>query len=213
MIDFTIVEKNTGKIVRSGFSLDPRLDQVLDAGEVLIEGLAADPAKYHVSRDGIVPIPDSPGYWHEWSGSEWIDTRTEADIVIDTINRRFQTIEKINRECGELRKKFITSIPGQDMIYQAKEAEATSFLMDNQPNYIDYPLLSAEVGITGESIYQVAQIIMHMSSMLRRVAAGLEKVRLGGIKRVEDAATIDSIDAAYRIYSMDLSFYKQEIGQ
>lgn len=78
MIFFTILEFQTGKILRSGYSIDPNNDQILEDGEVMIVGVAADPAKYHVSSDGIVAIPDSPNDYSEWNGEEWVDIRSDA---------------------------------------------------------------------------------------------------------------------------------------
>lgn len=79
MIEFFIVEISTGKITRSGFSMDPRADQVLEPGEGLVEGVSVDPAYYHLSGDGITPIPDRPPGWVEWDGEAWIDPRTSAE--------------------------------------------------------------------------------------------------------------------------------------
>lgn len=46
------------------------------------------------------------------------------------------------------RSALITDLPGQQMIYLAKEAEARAFLADPAPDLAAYPLLAAEVGLT-----------------------------------------------------------------
>lgn len=211
---YSIYNKATG-VITSRMDVATIDDALLNVGEN--EGIIAgdyDETVYYVKDGGVFEYPTmSPGYWAVWSGSAWIDPRSQDRVHFETERHRVQMIETINKECGDLRKKFVTSIPAQDMIYQAKEAEAKAFLSDSDADPMEYPMLSAEVGITGDSLFQVAQIIMHLSFMLRQVAAGLERVRLNGIKGIEEATTIDNIDASYRIYSVKLSFYKQEIGQ
>ena len=46
------------------------------------------------------------------------------------------------------RSAVITVLPGQDMIYQTKEAEARAWIADPAPDLANYPLLSAEIGLT-----------------------------------------------------------------
>lgn len=211
---FCIFNKSTGVIV-SRMDVATVDDALLNAAEneSVIQG-DYDDNVYYVKDGGVFEYPTkSPGYWAVWSGSAWIDPRSQDRVHFETERHRVQTIEGINMECGDLRKKFVTSIPAQDMIYQAKEAEAKAFLSDSNADPEDYPMLSAEVGITGDSLYQVAQIIINLSKMLWKLAAGLERVRQGAIKGVEEATTIDSIDTAYRAYSIEMSFYRQEIGK
>lgn len=80
MIEFIVVERETGKIVRSGFSANPGVDQVLEPGEVVLITEMTDPARYHVSAEGIVPIPPRPEGWVEWNGEAWVDPRSPAQV-------------------------------------------------------------------------------------------------------------------------------------
>ena len=79
---------------------------------------------------------------------------------------------------------FITAPPGQDLIHQAKEAEARAWITATNaastipatgpaPVLADFPLLSAE--ITAPDAHSLAQLWLSMATLWRRAAAGLEQ--------------------------------------
>lgn len=110
-------------------------------------------------------------------------------------------IAEVNRVAGEVRSRFVTVIPGQEMIYLIKEAEARAFLTDPSPVLADYPFVSAEIGITGTSAGEVAQVYVNLAAILRATAAQLETARLGTIAAIEAAtvpAAIEGVLAAYQ---------------
>ncbi len=116
---------------------------------------------------------------------------------------RAAAIGRINAIAGALRRTFITSIPGQEMLYLAKEAEARAWVADSAPDMADYPLLSAEIGpgLTAPDAGQLAQLWLNMGAQWRQVAAQIETARLGAVYAVEaapDEATIAAIEAAYQ---------------
>ncbi|WP_323041588.1 hypothetical protein [Gemmobacter sp.] len=94
------------------------------------------------------------------------------------------------------RASYITILPGQDMIYQAKEAEARAWIADPAPDLEDYPLLSAEIGLTAPDAQSLAQLWLNMASLWRQAAAGLEAVRLTVGAAIEAATTVEAITAA-----------------
>ncbi|KEP68422.1 hypothetical protein DL1_12010 [Thioclava dalianensis] len=103
------------------------------------------------------------------------------------------------------REAFVTVLPGQDMVYLAKEAEATAYLADADPDIAHYPLLSAEVGVTAPSAYELAQIWVNMSSIWRGAAASLEKIRLMAVDAIEVATSVDEVSAAMADFNAALS--------
>lgn len=116
---------------------------------------------------------------------------------------RAAAIGRINAAAGELRKTFITSIPGQEMLYLAKENEARLYIADPAPDMADYPLIAAEIGpgLTAPDAGQLAQLWLNMGHQWRQVAAQIETARLGAVYAVEaapDEATIAAIEAAYQ---------------
>ena len=91
---------------------------------------------------------------------------------------------------------FITVLPGQDLIYQAKEAEARAWIADPAPDPANYPLLVAEIGITAPDAAQLAQLWLNMATLWRQAAAGLEALRLTVGAAVEAATTVEEVEAA-----------------
>lgn len=96
-------------------------------------------------------------------------------------------IAEVNNIVGDVRSRYITTAPGQEMIYLSKEAEARDCLADTGPVPSSYPLLAAEVGITAETLAQVAQVILNIAGIWRGIAAELETLRFHAIAAIEDA--------------------------
>jgi hypothetical protein len=94
------------------------------------------------------------------------------------------------------RSQLITDLPGQDMVYLAKEAEARSWVTEVSPDLADYPLLSAEVGITAPDADQLAQLWLNMAVLWRSTAAQLEALRLSTQAAIAAAETEAEIAAA-----------------
>jgi len=94
---------------------------------------------------------------------------------------KLKTEQQINTLVGAVRGMYITTLPGQDLIYNAKELEGIAYLKSGTPitDLTDYPFISAEIGTTGQSAQEVAQVYLNLSQMWRALAAQLEQVRLG----------------------------------
>lgn len=109
-----------------------------------------------------------------------------------------EAIASINTATGNLREKFITAIPGQEMIYLNKEQQAKQFLAeDSEPTDLsDYPFLVAEVGSTGTTVREVAEIFMDRSSSWRRIGARIEHLRVKALIEVNEASDIAEVQAA-----------------
>lgn len=103
----------------------------------------------------------------------------------------------INEKIGSIRQRHITTMPGQDMIYAAKESEAKSYLEAFYSDDLDgltFPLIAREVGITAETLYEVSQVIVNMAQLWRIIAGQLDEIRLGYIRRVEMCASLEECD-------------------
>ncbi|MDD2870141.1 hypothetical protein [Neomegalonema sp.] len=94
------------------------------------------------------------------------------------------------------RASLITILPGQEMIYLAKEAEALDWVSAPSPDLADHPLLSAEVGVTAETADQLAQLWMNMGALWRAAAAQLEALRLTVGAAIAAAQTIEEVQNA-----------------
>ncbi|WP_370204648.1 hypothetical protein [Pararhodobacter marinus] len=94
------------------------------------------------------------------------------------------------------RRAAITDLPGQDLIYQAKEAEARAYVADPSPDLADYPLLSAEIGITAPDPAALAALLISLSAVWRATAATLEALRMATGAAIDTATSEAEIAAA-----------------
>lgn len=107
---------------------------------------------------------------------------------------------EINQLAGEARSRFITVIPGQEMLYMEKKAEAVRWLEAQSPNLQDYPLLAAEVGLTAVDAPALANLWMQMAAQWSVAASIIEGMRLAYIANVNGAADAVTIDAMMETY-------------
>lgn len=97
------------------------------------------------------------------------------------------------------RTAMITDLPGQDMIYLAKEAEARAWVAAEEPDLADFPLLSAEIGITAPDAASLAQLWLNLATLWRAAAADLEALRMAVGGAIDAAASVEDVEAALAI--------------
>lgn len=95
------------------------------------------------------------------------------------------------------RRKYITSGSGQAMTYMQKAAEASRFLASTSAEAEDYPLLSAEVGITAASLHDVAVVVNDSYNQWQVIGAAIEAVRLGAKAAIRATGSIEDATAVY----------------
>ncbi|MCL7466346.1 hypothetical protein [Phaeovulum sp. NW3] len=200
MIELTVYDAATGEIRR--VLRGPQIEELtatIGPDEAVLPG-ALDAAEVYIVADQPVAYPPRPGPWavFDYAACLWIDPRTEADLAAALEATRRAAIRSVNAACGAVRARFVTQLPGQEMIYLRKEAEARAFIADPAPDLAAYPFISAEVGITppGGTALHVAQTYLAMSAQWQAIGAALEQIRLGSIGQIEAAATEAAITAA-----------------
>jgi hypothetical protein len=168
------------------------------AGPMMAE--VTDPWSVYVWQGAVHPLPPKPGVWATFdpASATWLDQRNAAQRAADLELAKATAIAKVNGWAARERARHITPIPGQDMIYLAKEAEALRWLAaDPAPaDLIGYPLLAAEIGITAETPDQLAQLWVHLGQIWRGLAAEIETLRLGAIRAITEAGDEDGVSAA-----------------
>jgi hypothetical protein len=152
-----------------------------------------------ITQAGIVP----PGDYIEVPDDTPVDPISQ--IVLDGIlydrptvsdAQRALALERITKQRGRARAMFVTDIPGQDMVYLEKRSEAVAYLNDANPDPDLYPMVIAEVGVTGDTPYEVAQVWLNMNDMWRYVSTTIERVTLKATNLVNAASQKSEIDAA-----------------
>jgi len=107
-----------------------------------------------------------------------------------------EALALVREKVGATRQAYITDLPGQDAIYQAKETEAKAYLADASPDMADYPMLDAETGITEPTAAELATLWITMGTQWRSIAAQIEAARMTANGAIESAATVAQIEAA-----------------
>lgn len=122
--------------------------------------------------------------------------------------KRAAAIEQVRQGAAEIRAGFVTALPGQDMIYQKKEAEAARYLADPAPDLADYPWISAEIGITAQDAPQVAQVYVNLAAEWSAIGARLETLRLGAVAEIEAAARVADLGPILDRFAADLAEFR-----
>jgi hypothetical protein len=127
-----------------------------------------------------LPIIDDPNFVGD--NETFADLKSQAKLDVDL-------------GAGAIRSRYITSVQGQAETYMIKEAEARKYLTETNPEPLNYPMLSAEVGITGPTIGDVANIVAAKADEWHHMASLVEQVRLGTKKAIDDAETTEGLEA------------------
>lgn len=101
-----------------------------------------------------------------------------------------ELLAKIDTEAEAIRGRFITNTPSQPAVYMAKESEAEAYMADQNISEALIPNLVREAARTGESVYQVAWVILSQAHQWRQISAVIEDLRLGAKDRVRAASTV-----------------------
>ncbi|WP_444461601.1 hypothetical protein [Rhodobacter capsulatus] len=185
------------QILRTGQCPDDLLEMQALAGEYVIEhdGSICDDTHY-IKNGEFREYPPRPSDAHIFNSHDetWFDPRTIDQIAAELVAYRLRAFASVNRHASDARKRYITDIAGQDMLYLRKEAEAAAFLKDTAPDLQMYPLIAAEIGITGQDAFQIAQIWLNMSAIWIEKAAEIEAIRLGYIAQINTSDEKSQID-------------------
>ncbi|TNE38308.1 MAG: hypothetical protein EP345_17505 [Sphingomonadales bacterium] len=124
------------------------------------------------------------------------DNYTPEQGPINYSALKTQMCDKIDAECAEIRKRFITDITGQDATYQFKLLEAKRWQSGDDP--ADYPYLGREAVKRGMALADlVAEVLATGALWIGTIDPELESSRVAAKKTVLAAdATIPAILAA-----------------
>lgn len=121
------------------------------------------------------------------------DTDGKPQLAFDNVEASLSAIKsslkgQIDSLAENERLKYITPGAGQAMTYQQKVDEARAFKNASSPNAADYPVLSSEVGITAETLSEVADVVLAAFAQWQQIGAAIEAVRLGAKRDIDAAA-------------------------
>ncbi|WP_306130990.1 hypothetical protein [Roseovarius sp. MMSF_3350] len=114
---------------------------------------------------------------------------------------------EVGEVIAKLRLRYVTNLPGQEMTYQEKEAQAVAFLAaDPEPTEPGdrYGFVFAEVGVTAPTPFEVAQVILNIATLFRSdVGPAIERLRLATGKAIGEATTRDQIQSVMDAFEAD----------
>ncbi|MDO3434318.1 hypothetical protein QWJ46_16685 [Rhizobium sp. CBN3] len=126
------------------------------------------------------------------ANDDWRDRQAPAQLA------RLKTMLKVEIDASAeaQRLKYITPGSGQALTYSQKSDEANRYLAATSPVAADYPLLSAEVGITASDISGVAAVVKAAFAQWQVIGAHIEASRLRAKASIEEASTEEAARAA-----------------
>lgn len=128
----------------------------------------------------------------EVSFSEW---ETARHYITDLSQLKTHICNHIDCMAGNVRLKYITDVPGQQVTYQLKSEEAKEIsrlgLVDGA-SLLLYPMIQAEMNATGLPMSTVVAQILGMEAGWRQLAATIEMVRRKYKINVNNAIDITS---------------------
>lgn len=93
------------------------------------------------------------------------------------------------------RKRYITPGEGQAMTYQRKVEEAKRAILEEEPAAADYPMLAASLGVDGDTVKEIATIVLAMDAAWAVIGSAIEKIRMNTKKAVDEAASAEAVNA------------------
>ena len=133
-----------------------------------------------------------------------------APILIDTDGRptladtppptleavKAAAVERINREAGDERARYITVTTGQSATYIEKQKEAERYAAGSDgPFYY----LEAEAEATGDTVEAVAALVLETADAWTRLNAAIEGKRRGALVAVDKATTAEEVEAIFPV--------------
>ncbi|MGO4854931.1 hypothetical protein [Phaeovulum sp. W22_SRMD_FR3] len=105
---------------------------------------------------------------------------------------------EVNAMSGAARRGWITDLPGQDLVYAAKRAEAAAWLAADPPpaDLSAFPWIAAEVGITAPTAAELAQIWLNLDALWQAEGARIEALRQAALTTIAAAETAGEITTA-----------------
>lgn len=213
MIEITTYDPNTGQILANLTLGNPDyFDMNLPNGALALDGhFPAD--QYFIDASGepqILPSP-SPSFRHYYDRNRgWVDPRNAEDLENDLRSARQQARNRIITISKSFEDQFITPLPAQTMKYERKETDARSYVAaynaavaagEPEPDSSLYPWVHAEIGITGETAYQVAMVYLNLAYQWQALATAYEPIRLTFTERLNEATSETDLETILMEYT------------
>lgn len=163
------------------------LDPITQAVVVPSCGAESEAQAVEQFGGGLVAVPIDRAvdpFKDHWDGEQWVTTCAVLDPILHA---------KVDEEAGEIRKRYLTTVPGQEMTYLRKEQEARAFMLDPEGSY---PFLQAEAQATNVTVAELAAVVLANADIWGEIGAAIEGLRMGAKTAITAATTAADKNAA-----------------
>lgn len=130
---------------------------------------------------------------------DWTAKTVSVDGSKALAAARIAATSTINDGGGLARGKYITTTPGQDLVYDRKRREAKEIIDDPEPNATKYPFVAASLAdastATRDRFVDEATLILNKEQEWARIGAAIERVRLTALADIKAATSPEQINA------------------
>lgn len=127
---------------------------------------------------------------------QWVFDNAGVNVSVGLDRLKAALKARVDAAAETERLKYITPGAGQAMTYQQKIEEVRALAQDTEPDAANYPLLSAEIGITAPSLEDVATAVLGAYQQWQQIGAAIERVRLGTKAAIDATASREEAEAA-----------------
>lgn len=101
-----------------------------------------------------------------------------------------EALAEIANAVSAARSKYISALPGQEMIYLAKKTDAEKYFNTELPNDEDFQWVLAEAKATDVSMRDAAMLILKKWNEWQTVNANIDRIKRSATIAINDAETI-----------------------
>lgn len=120
---------------------------------------------------------------------EDVSTRSLAEI-------KEEAKRAVDLAAGQARARYITTAPGQEMVYILKTQEATQCVNDSTPSAEKYPFVAADSIAFGVDLMTAAQMILAVQQQWFVLGAKIEEIRLTAKETINSKLRESTVIAA-----------------
>jgi hypothetical protein len=130
-----------------------------------------------------------------WAYDGWVAAAPPAPVPPTLAEIKASAKSEIDSAAGAARKRYITSVAGQDAVYLVKAQEAEAYVAAGYTGDVP-PHLAAEAAAIGQTPQYVADLVLGTrAAWLSTLSPAIEGARIGGkaaVNAASDAAGVQS---------------------
>jgi hypothetical protein len=130
--------------------------------------------------------------------------RSEESKACPLKEAKAALLDQVDEATGKVRQSFVTPIIGQELTYREKERQAAAYValpVEPDPEAVEtkeeFGFVLGEVGLTAETPWQVAQVILGKAAIMRQIGPIIVRARMVARAAIQDAETEEAAHAAF----------------